>query len=117
MMPASPLSPSIVCANEPRSYRQALTRAFQAQRPGLQVVAVDPDELDEAVQQHAPLLVICDRLTQVVETGVAAWVLLYPGGAREVTSSLSGVRESAADLDLDELLAFVDRAGTPLVTP
>ena len=116
MMPASPLSTSIVFANEPLVYRQALTRAIQAHRPGLQVVAVEPDELDAAVQQHAPLLVICDRLTQLVETCVA-WVLLYPGGAREVISSLSGVRESTADLDLDALLAFVDRAGAPLVTP
>jgi hypothetical protein len=111
MLSTSQASPSILLANEPLAYRQALSCALQIARPHLQVLAVAPDELDAAVQDHAPLLVICDRLTQLVEQCVAAWVLLYPGGTRNVTSSLAGEEERASDLDLAGLLAFVDRAG------
>lgn len=110
MFPAPQVAPLILLANEPLAYRQALSRALQIERPHLQVLAVAPDELDGAVQNHAPLLVICDRLTQLVQQCVAAWVLLYPGGARSVTSSLAGEEERASDLDLAGLLVLVDRA-------
>ncbi len=113
MLSADPCSQPILLANEPLAYRQALVRAFRAARPHLHVLEVAPDELDAAVQEHAPLLVICDRLTQLVERCVSAWVVLYPDGARQVTSSLAGHQERADDLDLAALLAFVDRAGAP----
>lgn len=106
-------SQSIVLANEPLAYRQALVRAFRVARPHLHVLEVAPDELDAAVQEHAPLLVICDRLTQLVERCVSAWVVLYPDGARQVTSSLAGKQENTDDLDLAALVAFLDRAGAP----
>lgn len=110
MFPAPQAAPSILLANEPLAYRQALSRALQIERPHLQVLAVAPDELDAAVQAHAPVLVVCDRLTHPVQQCVSAWVLLYPDGTRNVTSSLAGEEERASDLDLAGLLAFVDRA-------
>lgn len=103
-------SQSILLANEPLAYRQALARAFQAERPHLQVLAVAPKDLDAAVRAHAPLLVICDRLTEFVERCVSAWVLLYPGGSQRVTSSLAGEQESVSDLGLGALLTFIDQA-------
>ncbi len=116
MLPVNPdtfapsITTAIVLANEPLAYRQALARVFQTQRPHLHVVTVEPADLDAAVQEHAPLLVICDRLTLLVETCVAAWVLLYPGGARLVTQRLAGTDQDTDDLDLATLLAFTDLA-------
>lgn len=101
---------SVILANEPLTYRQALVRAFQAERPHLQVLAVAPNDLDAAVRAHAPLVVICDGLTELVVRCVSAWVLLYPGGSQCVTSSLAGTLLFANDLDLGALLAFVDEA-------
>ena len=113
MLSADLSSQSILLANQPLAYRQALVRAFRAARPHLHVLEVAPDELDAAVRAHVPLLVICDRLTRLVEQSVSAWVVLYPGGTRQVTTSLAGQQESAGDLDLAALLAFVDRAEAP----
>lgn len=105
---------SVLLANEPLAYRQALARALEAQRPGVRVVTVPPDELDAAIQEHSPLLVVCDRLTELVEKCVRAWVVLYPSGDRRVTSSFEGIEETTGDLDLLSLLAFLDRAKSPL---
>ena len=116
MMPVSPDAvastgvAAVVLANEPLAYRQALARVFQTQRPHLHVVTVEPADLDAAVEAHAPLLVICDGLTRLVESCVAAWVLLYPGGARLVTQRTADMDEDTDDLDLVTLLAFADRA-------
>lgn len=112
MLHAAPISASILLANEPLAYRQALVRAFESQRPNLRVFEVAPRDLDAAVQKYAPVVVICDRLTELVETCVSAWVLLYPGGTRQVMSSLFGKEERVGDLDLDALLLFVDRVRT-----
>lgn len=114
MRPSSQLAPSVLLANEPLAYRQALARALETQRPDLQVLTVPPAELDAAIQKHAPLLVICDRLTDCVEMCVAAWIELYPAGARRVTSSFAGVEETAGDLDLPALLSFLKRAESPI---
>lgn len=103
-------APAVLLANDPLAYRQALARVFQTQRPDLHVVTVTQEHLDAAVRNHAPLLVICDRLTDLVETSVGAWIELYPAGARRVTSSFGGTRSISSDLDLAALLAFLDRA-------
>jgi hypothetical protein len=114
MHPSPQFAPSVLLANEPLAYRQALARVLETQRPDIQVVTVSPDELDTAIQQHAPFLVICDRLTELVEKCVGTWIELYPAGARRVTSSFRGVEETAGDLDLPALLAFLERAEFPI---
>lgn len=114
MHPSPQFAASVLLANEPLAYRQALARALETQRPDIQVLTVTPDELDAAIRQHAPLLVICDRLTEFAGKCVAAWIELYPAGARRVTSSFGGIEETAGDLDLPALLAFLERAESPV---
>ncbi len=106
-----PLSmPSVLLANEPRAYRQALAAAMSARRDGVHVIVVTAEELDAAVLRHHPVLVICDAVTPVVETHAPVWVLLYPEGARLVVTSVFGALTYAADLTLEGLAALVDRA-------
>jgi hypothetical protein len=114
MHPSPHFATSVLLANEPLAYRQALARVIETQRPDVQVVTVTPDELDVAIQEHTPLLVICDRLTELVEKCVLAWIVLYPAGARHVTSSFEGAEEIAGDLDLSAVLALLDRAGASI---
>ena len=110
MSPTSHVATYVLLANEPLAYRQALVQALETRRPDLHVVSVIPDALDAAIQEHAPFLVICDRLTAMVESCVNAWIVLYPGGARRVTSSFGGASQTTADMDFSELLVFLDRA-------
>lgn len=114
MHPSPQFAPSVLLANEPLAYRQALARALETQRPDIQIVTVAPDDLDAAIRQHAPFLVICDRLTELAGKCVSAWIELYPAGARRVTSSCGGNEETAGDLDLTALLAFIERAESPV---
>ncbi len=99
----------VLLGNEPRVYREALATAFRASRPEAEVFAVDPGELDAAVALGRPALVVCSALTEAVQSHASAWALLYPDGARLAVSSVGGEQETAADLDLDGLLALADR--------
>ena len=98
----------IVLANEPRAYREALAASVAVLRPGMEVLALDPADLDAALRAHRPRLVVCSRLTSAVEREAPAWVLLYPDGARLVVTHLHGREVAAADLDLVGLLALLD---------
>lgn len=100
--------------NEPRSYREAMARALRARRPGIVAEEVDPDALDRAITDRRPTLVVCSALTGVIERLAPSWVLLYPDGARLAVSSIDGTRTTAADLDLDSLLALTDQMESAL---
>ena len=63
----------ILVANEPRSYREAFTRVFQALRPHVESIAVDPDALDREALRLRPDLVVCGRVTPMVETVARCW--------------------------------------------
>ncbi|MDQ4044842.1 MAG: hypothetical protein M3173_05270 [Chloroflexota bacterium] len=109
MIPVSDL-PAIVLANEPRAYRQALAAAMRAGRHGIQVITVDAEDLDAAMERHRPVLVVCGAVTPAVEKGAPVWVLLYPDGVRLVVTSVHGVRSYAADISLEALGGLVDQA-------
>ncbi len=99
--------------NAPRAYREALGFALRARRPDIDVVIVDPKAVDAAVVSLYPVFVVCSALTEVIETRVPAWVLLYPDGARLAVSSVAGERTQTSNLDFDALLTLADRAEYP----
>ena len=103
----------ILLGNEPRAYREALGAALRQHRPEAEVVLVEPAALDTEIAERPPRVVVCSALTSAVATRVPAWVLLYPDGARLVVTCLGGERTTAGDLDLNDLLALVDRAQQP----
>ena len=94
----------ILLGNEPRFYREVIAATLHELRPHLEVVIVEPEDLDGAVVQRRPQFVLCSRLSEVVETRCLAWVLLYPHGAARVVLRVAGRRHTVADPGLDGLL-------------
>ena len=104
---------AIVVANAPRVYREALARAFRVRRPGVMVFIAEPEVLDRAVLDHAPAMVVCSALSEVVETHPRIWVVLYPEGEDRALLSIAGVRRTIVGVELEDLLATIDQAFLP----
>ena len=106
----APMPLRVLVANEPCAYREVVAGAFQLLRPHLDVVAVDPADMDEAISQLRPGLVVCSRLTEAVQAGPLAWVLLYPGARDRSTFSLEGRQTRADSVVFSQLLDLLDQA-------
>ena len=100
----------ILVANEPRSYREAYTHAFQALRPHVESIAVDPDALDSEALRLRPDLVVCGRVTPTVETVARCWIELRVEGERLVSASKPRMPSGGGEVDLAYLLSFIDRS-------
>ena len=100
----------VLVANEPRAYRETIALALRELRPEAEVLAVEPETLDAEVVRRRPDLAVCSRLSEVVETRVPAWVLLYPEGANLAVVSVRGERATSGGLGLADLATLVDRA-------
>ncbi len=102
-------------ANEPRSYREALSRAFGFLRPDAEVVEVNPEELeDELARGEEPCIVVCSRVGRVVERRALSWVELYPGGESFARVNISGTRFEKGDMTLHDLLSAIDQTSFSL---
>ena len=99
----------IQLANQPRLYREVIGDAFRVLRLQHNVVTVAPEHLDDEVVRLAPQLVFCSRLTPAVHVHPLAWVMLYPEGKPDAVISLGGRCRTVADLELNGLLAIIDR--------
>ncbi len=103
----------LLLANEPQSYRQVIAGAVRALRPDIDVAfSVLPEDMDSEVLRLLPDMIVCSRLTPVVESSSCAWVLLYPDGETKTVISIGGERTTSADLEFEELLAVIDRVAT-----
>jgi hypothetical protein len=56
----------ILVGNEPRSYREVIAATLHQLRSHLEVIIVAPEDLDGAVVQSGPQLVLCSRLSEIV---------------------------------------------------
>jgi hypothetical protein len=81
---------SILLANEPRAYREAMAAALVVLQAHVNVVVADPDDLNEAIACDSPHVVVCDRMTSLIETAPFAWLLLYPSGSHLSVMSIGG---------------------------
>lgn len=99
----------ILVANEPRAYRDVIAAAFRELRPQHEVIPVEPDQLDGEVARLHPHLVICSRLSEMVETGPLTWVMLYPDNETRTVISIAGEQTVAADVEFSELLSVIDQ--------
>jgi hypothetical protein len=100
----------ILVANEPQAYRDVVAMAIRVFRPQMEVIVVEPEDLDREIVHRDPTLVVCSTLTEIVETRMFAWILLYPDGKTRAEISLSGQRTSLGDIELTLLLSTVDEA-------
>jgi hypothetical protein len=108
--------PGIIMANEPRAYREVIAAAFRALRPGLAIMAIEPDELDghlTRLPRSGRWLVVHSRRSPVVQAGGFAWVLLHPDGEAHAAVNIAGRQTTIADIQLDDLLAILDQAVAP----
>ncbi len=98
----------ILVANEPCTYREAITDALRELRPQIEVSAIEPDGLDGEVARLRPHLVVCSRITAPVHA-LLAWVMLYPDGENRAVLSIVGECTTVANVKLDDLLSVIDR--------
>jgi hypothetical protein len=102
----------VVLANEPFVYREVISAAIAVLRPRFEVITVEPGELDRTFLCLGPrLVVVCSRLTALVEREALAWVQLYPNHASHTLVAFGGRRPTEYDhMDFDTLLAALDAA-------
>jgi hypothetical protein len=94
----------ILVANELTSYRQTIAIVFRELHPNVEVLEVHPETLDREVARVGPDLVICSRITTVVEERAANWIELYPECGPLSTFCIDGERTVMEDVQLSDLL-------------
>ncbi|MDQ3045421.1 MAG: hypothetical protein M3R06_09790 [Chloroflexota bacterium] len=100
----------VVVANEPRAYREAIGTVMRELRPDVEVVTVEPGDLDDEVFRCPPLLVVCSRLTDAVLAYCKSWIALYPNGESHAEISIGGRFITLADVAFDALMSLLDEA-------
>ena len=96
-------------ANELTSYRQAIAIVFRELHPNVEVLEVHPDTLDLEVARLGPDLVICSRVTAVVEERAANWIELYPACRSFSAFCVGGERRAMEGAQLSDLLSVCAR--------
>ena len=104
----------ILVANELRFYREAIASALSALESLVEVIAVEPEELDGELERFAPHLVICSRVSAAVKERALAWVELYPDHGPLAFISIGGELSTVEGIELSDVLSIVDRTKTIL---
>lgn len=104
------MSSRVLLANEPRSYRQAITGALKALRPDVQFEEIEPDDLDAEVGRRAPQLVICSIATPAVQAAAPSWIELYTDHGSISSVSIHLEKSTVDGMEIPDLLQIVDRA-------
>jgi hypothetical protein len=99
----------ILVANDLTSYRQTIAIVFRELHPNVEVLEVYPETLDLEVARLGPDLVICSRVTAVVEEWAANWIELYPECRPFSTFCIDGERRALEDVQLSDLLSVCAR--------
>ena len=108
----------IVVANEPCVYRDVLATTLQELRPELDVMEVDPGQLDSTVARVLPQLVVCSELSEVIETRSPAWIVLYPNGESRAELSVDGRRATlTGGINFACVLQLIDEVTGALAQP
>ena len=100
-------------ANELASYRESLAAVFRFSLPDLEVFETDSANLNREVLRLRPDLVICSRVTALVQERVPNWIELYPECKPLSTFCVGGERFTKKTVDLPDLLAVATRAHPP----
>ncbi len=99
----------VLLANEPPAYREVLALVFQEMQLPADVSCVEPEDLDGEIVRLSPHLVICSRLTGMLDAARIGWLLLYPDGETRAVLSMLGQRTELTDTDFNDLLVLVER--------
>lgn len=102
----------VVVANEPLSYREVISGTLGKLRTDAEVIVVGPEALDAAVLRLLPQLVICNRVSAVIEEHVLVWAELYPDGSTASEVSILHKRSRMEEVRLEDLFSLLDRAAS-----
>ena len=100
----------ILVANELASYRESIAAVLRISLPDIEVFEADSADLNREVLRLRPDLVICSRITPLVENRVPNWVELYPDCDPFSTFYVGGERFTREQVDLSDLLDAVSQA-------
>lgn len=78
----------------------------------MDIVTVEPEDLDAETVRLSPHFVVCSNLSEIVETRPVAWILLYPKGAGHAIVSVVGNRLELSEIEFARLLSLIDEAET-----
>ena len=109
-MGEGPKRTRLLMANEPRAYREVIAEAVRDLRPDVEIMTVEPVEIDDSITGFRPDMVICSVATERVKKSVLVWVELYPEFSQQSVISVKGETSQVEDIQLADLLAVVDRA-------
>jgi hypothetical protein len=98
----------VLVANELASYRESIAAVFRASLPCVEVFEAPAADLNREVLRLRPELVICSRVTSLVEARVPNWIELYPECRPFSTFCLDGERSVREQVNLSDLLSVVD---------
>ena len=100
--------PLVLIAVEPRSYAQAIGGAIAQLRPGVEVLALDPEDLPAEIGRRTPALVFCAEERPDGCDEAVRWARFSPYEEPEVVR-IDGRPERFPGLELEDLLGLVDR--------
>ncbi|MGB3635237.1 MAG: hypothetical protein WA982_14440, partial [Rubrobacteraceae bacterium] len=75
----------MILAVDLTSYREAIAVVLGELRPDIEIYGVEEEELDREVRRLLPDMVVCSRLTDLVESRIPIWIELYPDCEPEST--------------------------------
>ena len=100
----------ILIANQLASYRESIAMVFRLSLPDLDVYEAESADLNREVVRLRPELVICSRVTPLVEERVPNWIELYPDCEVYSTFHVDGEISTTEHVELSDLLAVVERS-------
>jgi hypothetical protein len=100
----------ILVAIEPLAYREVISYVIRELRPHVKIVVADPRNLNREFSRLAPHLVVCSKLTALVEREAPAWVELYPEYGSQAIVRLAGEKSIFDGMDFNTLLSTLDEA-------
>ncbi|HKH12431.1 MAG TPA: hypothetical protein VKA73_14925 [Rubrobacter sp.] len=98
----------VLVANELASYRESIAAVLRISLPCVEVFEAASADLNREVLRLRPELVICSRITSLVQDRVPNWIELYPECEPFSTFCLGGERTVKEQVDLSDLLSVVD---------
>ena len=98
----------ILVANDPCTYREAITGALSELRPHVEVSTIEPGGLDGEIERLHPHLVVCSCPCAAAQNGTLSWVMLYPDGDNRAEIVTAGERATVAGIRFGDLLSIVD---------
>lgn len=107
-MPGMKAIKHVLVANELASYRESIAAVLRISFPCLEVFEAVSADLNREVLRLRPELVICSRVTSLVESRVPNWIELHPECKPFSTFCLDGERFLREQVHLSDLLSVVD---------